>query len=203
MACFRRSWHSNAASSFSRESELRQISKQSCQQIQWQPARLKANASTAVSERHSNSRQDSASSDGLSSRKDRQSDLVHPLFSKGKQKEKTAIESKPSKLSPGSLSARKGSVPAPKPELKPLKASSKPSVGSSAAESQSKPASRKQAASKKAAASTVSDTQQAPTNQSARNAREKGPKTQVAFAPQPTKLRMAPTSPDAIADPYQ
>ena len=136
---------------------------------------------------------------------------MHPLFSKEKQKEKSGTGAKGSKPSAGSSPAKRSSKPVPKSDQRPLKASQKSATELASAGLDAKQPSEIQnktfseAQSKKPAksateVSVASDTQQ---TQSRKGGKEKGSKIQAAFAPQPTKLRMAPISPDAIADPYQ
>ena len=192
----------NAAAYFSKQDELSQFSKQLCQQTFWRPTRLKASAAASVSDQGSVLRKSSSINDSSTSKRDRQSELVHPLFSKDRQKEKAVGEARASKPSVTGSPAKRSSKPGPKP----VKASEKSAVGLTLAEVDSKQASRSQSrkpARAEAEAPAASKAQQAASSQGAKDAKERGPKNQVAFAPQPTKLRMAPISPDAIADPYQ
>lgn len=196
---------SNPAASFRRQDELLDFRNRSCRQMQWRPTRLKASAAGTI-QRDTASRKPASSNESLSTKRDRQSDLVHPLFSKEKQKEKSGTGAKPSKAVSGSLPAKRSSKPAPKSEQRSLKSSQKPATVNTSADSDAKQPSEIQnkKPTKSAAEVPVAlDTQQPTSIQSRKGMKEKGSKIQAAFAPQPTKLRMAPVSPDAIADPYQ
>ena len=196
----------NAAIQSSIQNELSQFSRQSGQQSSWRQARLKAMAAASVTDRSPTLRNSSSSNDSSASKRDKQSELVHPLFTKERQKEKAAGEAKASKPSSSSLTAKRSPKPVPKSEQKPLKASQTSATGSTLTELESQQRSRspsRKPAKSDTAGPVATKAQQAVSSQGVKGAREKGPKNQVAFAPQPTKLRMAPTSPDAIADPYQ
>ena len=186
--------------------ELSIHSNKSCQRPFWIPTRLKASAAASISEGTSASKTPGSTSDSSASKRHRQSELVHPLFSKEKQKEKATGGSKASRPSASSQPAKRSSKPVAKSEQRPLKASQTSATGPTSAELEIKQRSRsqtKKVAQPNAEVSSSSVSQQAASAQQEKGAKEKGPKNQVAFAPQPTKLRMAPISPDAIADPYQ
>ena len=180
--------------------------------------RHKSTATVDSREKGLASKRSPSSSEPQFTKKERQSALVHPLFAKEKEKipEETLKGTKPP-LS--QAQAKRTSKPITKseqqagklPQMQAAKlarqseASKNPGGRRTASPAESLQPAKKgpkavQLAPAKDSATTSS---QAPDALGQTRKGGKGPKQQVAFAPQPTKLRMAPVSPDAIADPYR
>lgn len=171
-------------------------------------ASFKAAAAAGVREK---STKNSAGNEAQFTKKERHSALIHPLFAKEKGGKEEQVQQKKATSPSSAKSAAKAAPGSKQPDAKPPRKPSRKlrqQQASSGDEAKAVPvATPVKKASKPAPAQSAASGNARPAavgvGQESKLAREKGPKQQMAFAQAPTKLRMAPVSPDAIADPYR